>query len=177
MEKTITTINKQNITIIDNGNEKLVPIKPICQALGIDFKSQYDKIKNDEIFNSMVVLSTTVANDEKQREMVCLPIKYVFGWLFTINPGNVNSDAKEAITKYKMECYEVLYRHFTARALAFERQNKEVMRLSALINEEQYVFATTRNRLNTLKKEFAELRDKDIEQVIIDIQSEIQFKD
>lgn len=177
MEKTITTINKQNITIIDNGNEKLVPIKPICQALGIDFKSQYDKIKNDEIFNSMVVLSTTVANDEKQREMVCLPIKYVFGWLFTINPGNVNSDAKEAITKYKMECYDVLYRHFTARALAFERQNKEVMRLSALINEEQYVFATTRNRLNTLKKEFAELRDKDIEQVIIDIQSEIQFKD
>lgn len=175
MEKTITTINNQNITIIDNGSEKLVPIKPICQALGIDFKGQYDKIKNDKILNSTVVLSPTVATDEKQREMICLPIKYVFGWLFTINPGNVSEGARETITKYKMECYEVLYRHFTARALAFERQNKEVMRLSQLINEEQYLFATTRNRLNSLRKEFSEIRDKSIDEMIIEIQSEIQF--
>lgn len=175
MEKTITTINNQNITIIDNGSEKLVPIKPICQALGIDFKGQYDKIENDKILNSTVVLSPTVATDEKQREMICLPIKYVFGWLFTINPGNVSEGARETITKYKMECYEVLYRHFTARALAFERQNKEVMRLSQLINEEQYLFATTRNRLNSLRKEFSEIRDKSIDEMIIEIQSEIQF--
>lgn len=36
-----------------------------------------------------------VAADGKQREMLCLPIRYVFGWLFTINPANVNEEARE----------------------------------------------------------------------------------
>ena len=91
-----------------NDAKKLVPIKPICEALGIDYASQFTKIKNDEDLSSTVVLSTIVATDGKEREMVCLPMEFIFGWLFTINPKNVKPEAQEAVRTYRMQCYHVL---------------------------------------------------------------------
>ena len=51
-------IAKVNNVAIMAGNDakKLVPIKPICEALGIDYASQFTKIKNDEDLSSTVVL-------------------------------------------------------------------------------------------------------------------------
>ena len=59
-----------------------------------------------------MVLSTTVGGDEKDREMVCLPYEFIFGWLFTINPKNVKPEAQEAVAKFRIECYKALYNHF-----------------------------------------------------------------
>ena len=40
-ETAIAVINHAKITIVTNDNgEKLVPIRPICQALGIDVAAQ-----------------------------------------------------------------------------------------------------------------------------------------
>lgn len=110
--RTVAVINQSKILVIENG-QKLVPIKPICEALGIDAKAQRTKIQEDEILGSTGVLSTSVAGDGKGREMFCLPFKFVFGWLFTINPSNVKEEAREAVVKYKLACYEVLYQSFT----------------------------------------------------------------
>ncbi|MGD9930143.1 MAG: phage antirepressor N-terminal domain-containing protein [Mangrovibacterium sp.] len=71
-----------------NG-EKRVAIKPICQAFGIDIDSQRKKLKNDFILSSVVKLSLTTGSDGKQHEMVTIPFRYVFGWLFRIDSRNV----------------------------------------------------------------------------------------
>jgi hypothetical protein len=44
--RTVAVINQTKILVVENG-EKLVPIKPICQALGIDFARQKEKIESD----------------------------------------------------------------------------------------------------------------------------------
>lgn len=110
--KIISKVNQVNIVAIEEKNEQLVPIKPICDAIGISFQGQNEKIQNDEILGSTVKLSLMVGADKKEREMFCLPLKYVYGWLFTINPKNVKPEAQEAVLKYKMECYDVLYDYF-----------------------------------------------------------------
>lgn len=89
--KIITRVN--NVDIVATSDEQLVPIRPICDALGIDYKVQWQKLKDDEDLSSTMVLSTTVGADRKEREMCCLPIRYIFGWLFTINPKNVKPEA------------------------------------------------------------------------------------
>lgn len=109
--KTIARVN--NVAILaGNDSEKLVPIKPICEALGIDRKAQQDKIREDEFLSSVGVLSTLTGADGKQYEMFCLPLEFIFGWLFTINPKNVKEEAQEAVRQYRIECYRVLYNHF-----------------------------------------------------------------
>lgn len=108
----VAKVNGHEIVMVESDHERLIPIKPICEALGVDPKNQRIKIQEDDILSSIGVLSTSVGADGKQREMFCLPLQYVFGWLFTINPKNVNEASREVVVKYRQECYDVLYRHF-----------------------------------------------------------------
>lgn len=122
---TVATINNQNIIVIENG-EKRVAVKPICEALGIDPSSQIQRLKRDEILSSTMVTITTVGADKKDREMVTIPFKYVFGWLFTIDHTKVRPEIKDSVIRFKMECYDVLYSHFTGYAEFVEFKQKEV---------------------------------------------------
>lgn len=146
--KTIAKINEVSILMIENG-EKLIPIKPICEVLGIDDKTQRDKIKNDEILNSVGGLSTSTGSDKKQYEMFCLPLKFTFGWLFTINPKNVAPEARETVLKYKLECYEALYRHFTDHTNFLEQKQK----IARAKEEEVAVLKKNFNEANAKLKE------------------------
>ena len=97
--KIIARVN--NVDIVSTSDEQMVPIRPICEALGIAYERQTTKIKEHPILSSTVTLRVMVAADGKQREMLCLPLEFIFGWLFTINPANVNEDAKPTLIKYK----------------------------------------------------------------------------
>jgi len=155
--KTIARVNSVAI-VAGNDPKKLVPIKPICDALGIDFPNQFRKIKEDEDLNSTIVLSTTVASDGKDREMACLPIEFVFGWLFTINPKNVKEDARESVRKYRMECYRALYSYFTeyaefveVRSQVIDRHVDEYQRLQRDFSQAKNNMEKSRERLNEAK--------------------------
>lgn len=114
-ELKLATINNVAIVVIDD-KQKLVPIKPICEILGIDAKAQRDRINRDEIYNSVGVMTTSTGADGKEYEMLCLPIEYISGWIFSIDTSRVSEEAKPNVIKYKMECHKVLYRHFIESA-------------------------------------------------------------
>lgn len=71
--KIITRIN--GVDIVATSDELLIPVKPICEALGIAFEVQFKKIKEHPILSSTVTPGVKVAEDGKQREMFCLPLK------------------------------------------------------------------------------------------------------
>lgn len=89
----ISKINGVDIVTVDKDGDIYVPIRPICQALGIDLAAQTRHIKRHYILASTVATVATVAADDKEREMLCLPVEFIYGWLFTINlkPGK-NTD-------------------------------------------------------------------------------------
>ena len=72
-ETLITRIN--DVAIAATSNEQgdiLIPIRPICDALGVSYERQYRKAKEDDILGSTVALRATVGADGRQREMVCV---------------------------------------------------------------------------------------------------------
>lgn len=176
--KTIARVN--NVAIVaGNDSQKLVPIKPICDALGIDYSTQVKKIKEDEDLQSTMGLSPIVAADGKDREMVCLPIEFVFGWLFTINPKNVKEDARESVRKYRMECYRALYSHFTeyaefveVRSQAIERHVEEYQRLQRDFSQAKDNMNESRKKLNEAKSFTFEDYKQDKNQFKIDFLAE-----
>lgn len=157
-------INNQELVIISENAGKLVPIKPICSALGIDFKSQYAKLKDDENLSSVMVLSTTTGADGKNYEMTCLPLKYIFGWLFTINPGNVSPEAKISILKYRMECYDVLFNHFSERSTFIEEKQQRLIEQSEIVMAAQEAFNQSKEQLKEAKKQYEMIKVIDFEQ-------------
>lgn len=160
--KTIAQVN--NVAIVaGNDASKLVPIKPICEALGIDFDSQRKKLKDDEDLNSTTVLSTVVAADGKEREMLCLPLEFVFGWLFTINPKNVKPEAQEAVRSYRMQCYRALYKHFTAYALFNEDKQTKLSTAYEKFKVTKKVFNEAKNNLAESERQMTIAKDMTFE--------------
>lgn len=163
--RTLAIVNDSQILLIENG-EKLVPMKPICEALGIGAQAQIEKVEEDEILKSTVRLSLAVGADGKQREMKCIPYKYVFGWLFTINPKNVKPEAQEIVTKYKMMCYDVLYRHFTDHS-AFLEQKQELVNIELdEYQKTQQEFRSAKEKLADRKKRLNKIREMSFDEWI-----------
>ncbi len=102
-----------NVDIVSTSDEQLVPIRPICEALGIDADSQRKRIERDEILHPVAVMMTATGRDGKQYEMFAIPYMYIFGWLFSIDASRVSEEARPSIIRYKQECYRALYEHFT----------------------------------------------------------------
>lgn len=100
-----------------------VAVKPICEAFGISAHGQIERIKRSPIWSQLHVLIRATGSDHKQYEMVCLPLKYMFGWIFTIDAEKVRTEAREGIIAYQVECCDVLYEHFyNGRRQSAEKQ-------------------------------------------------------
>lgn len=100
------------LTTAQHNGEPHVAMRPIVEAVGLNWKAQYDRIQRDDVLRASVVMMTTVAEDGKQRELVCLPLKLLNGWLFGIDTGRLKPELRETIGTYKRECYDALYRYW-----------------------------------------------------------------
>lgn len=144
-------MSKQKITILngveifaeitENG-QVFIPVKPICDAIGVAFEPQFSKLKEHEILSSTITLRVMVAADGKQREMVCLPLEYVYGWIFTVNTKNVSEKSHDYVLQYQRECYDILYRHFAGSLRRRVEENEaEIAALKAvndaILNEKE----------------------------------------
>jgi hypothetical protein len=161
--KTVARIKDVSIMLID-GTEKFVPIKPICQALDINYSSQLEKIKSDEILGSTVPLKGIVAADGKEREMACIPFKLVFGWLFTINPKNVKVEAKEQIIKYRLECYDALFNYFTDQGEFLEQKQKALEIQLEEVERIRIDFSDQKKLLNDARKTLSQIKEMTFEE-------------
>lgn len=155
--RTIVRVNNVDI-VVTSDEQRMVPIKPICEALGIDPEGQRQKIESHYLLGPTALLSKVVAADGKEREMFCIPIGYVFGWLLTINPGNVNEASREGLMKYQTECYRVLLNHFTARTEFVEQKQREIDRQLTIVEEAKEHFKSAKNVLTDAEAKLKKLR-------------------
>ena len=96
--------------------------------------------------------------------MFCIPFKYVFGWLFTINPKNVKPEAQQAVIRYKMECYNALYNYFTERAEFIDQRDKAMLERIAELEKIKEEFHTAKGRLDNAKEQLKAIADLTFEQ-------------
>ena len=135
-QQLISIVNGVEISAVsDESGSIFVPVKPICDAIGVAYPPQFTKLQEHEILSSTIMLSVMVAADGKQREMVCLPLEYVYGWIFTINANNVAESARTKVLQYQRECYDVLYRHFAGSLRRRVEENEAEIAALKAVNE------------------------------------------
>ena len=135
-----------------------VPIKPICNILGLDFSAQRVKVNEDKSFKSTVAIIATVGADGKNREMVCLPVKHICGWLYSINPGKVAPEVEDKIISYREEVNEVLTAYFLGGSLRHIETNqaeiKALEKITELLTQEK----TLKTQLKEAREDLAKIR-------------------
>lgn len=103
------------LTTILHEGEEFAAIRPICDAIGLAWNGQWERISRDDILSTSVrVIRTQMPGDDQHREVLCLPLKLLNGWLFGIDTSRVKNEAVRArVIEYKRECYDVLHSYWT----------------------------------------------------------------
>ena len=132
--------NEDPLVLAEHNAQPYVVMRAIVTAMGLDWRSQHVKLMDK--FGSTVVEITTVAEDGKPRAMVCLPLRKLPGWLYSINPGKLSEALRPKVLQYQQECDEVLWRHWTnqqppnaGRGLTAAEHNALLKRRAALRRE------------------------------------------
>lgn len=104
--------NGQQIITAMAAGVAYVAMKPIVENLGLDWPSQHRKLMSSKgKFNHCHM--TMVALDKKLRDVLCIPLKKLNGWLFSINPEKVRADIRDKLIQYQEECFTVLHDYWT----------------------------------------------------------------
>lgn len=103
------SFNNQSLITVEQNGVHYVAMKPICENIGIQWESQYNRIRRDDVLNSVIFIMNMTGSDSKNYQMICLPIEYLNGWLFGIDINRCNPEIRDTLIKYKKECYQALH--------------------------------------------------------------------
>ncbi len=113
----IVAVNFHHDTLfaVERGDGVHVAIKTICDAVGIGWDKQLDRLKRDSILAEGVTV-LVIPSLGGMQETTCLRLDLVHGWLFTIDGSRVkDEETRRKLVTYKRECYAVLFQHFYGR--------------------------------------------------------------
>lgn len=95
--------------LIDQNEEPYTPMKPIVEGMGLDWASQFTKLKSNPQRWGIVNITIQVPGDTQDRETVLIPLRKTAAWLMTIQPSRVKPEIREKIVQYQNECDDVLW--------------------------------------------------------------------
>ncbi len=106
------------------GERVYVAARYICEAVGLDWPRQRRTMRQDPILSDVLTGVSLEAppTPGKRRggaqPMLCLPLEFLHGWLFRINPNRVKPEARDDLVHFQRDCYRILYDVYYGRALA-----------------------------------------------------------
>ena len=113
------------VFLVEKDGEPYVPTRPICENLGIDWSGQHSKLSGDiGRWNCRII--SMIASDGKNREMLCIPLRKLPAWLFSISTRKVKPELKDKLIKYQEECDSVLWDYWVKGKVINPRQSLEL---------------------------------------------------
>jgi len=103
---------------MDDEQQVYIPLRPICEYLGLDWSAQTRRIRRDPVLSKWATfVAITATNPEKAQKggnpnMLCLPLDYLNGFLFGVSASRVKEDLRERVILYQERCYKVLTEAF-----------------------------------------------------------------
>lgn len=158
--------NGKPIFFVAADGKYWIAIKPICEALNVEYTRQFKNIKKDEILKAALATQPMQAPDNQVRNYAALPEFYVYGWLMKIQ------SASPELQKYQWECYGVLYNHFhgsiTGRKELLSAKAKAQSEMDAIFNrlppDDAFTLDRARFRINQINRVLRDLDGEVMEQ-------------
>ena len=134
-EKGLTVVEQKQVIFYDDqilavrvkDGTVYVPLRPICDLLGVNWAGQQQRVKRDIVLSevAMIVCVTHTHIDPSSRQrrtqdMLAIPLDYLNGWLFGMNASRVKEQVRDQLVRYQRECYRVLFNAFQTGELSTE---------------------------------------------------------
>lgn len=151
------------ILVSTHEGRQYVSVRHVCEALGIPFQGQHEKLRNSPEFSYQDIM--TPAADGKFYKMFCILADHVHLWVAGISAAKItNPERQKQFIAYKHECAKVLHEHFVAKGgdfLGIAQQLVEMQKemregFSNLACITETVFGDDKEEVNILIKQVAE---------------------
>jgi hypothetical protein len=100
------------IYLLDINGEPYVPMRPIVKGIGLNWDIQREKINTR--FSKVAAIQGVPTRGGIQQAL-CLPLRKLPAWLYTVNPDKVAPHLRDKIIAYQQECDEVLWQHWKTK--------------------------------------------------------------
>lgn len=100
----------QPLFLVERNGQPYVPLKPISDGIGLQWKTQWRKIEGSERYGHMTI---PLPSPGGIQDHLCIPLRKLNGWLFSINAQKVKPELQDAIIRYQEECFQALYDYWT----------------------------------------------------------------
>jgi hypothetical protein len=152
--------NSKTLMFLSENGQWWIALKPICEALGVNWKYQHDKLIKDKNLGQLSRNIGMVALDGKIRKMTSLPETVIYGWIFKLE------SVAEGMYEYQWKCYNALYNHFhgaiTGRKELLAQKAKAQLEMDEVMNtldsEQAIKYDRAKRKLNQVT---AQLRKMD----------------
>lgn len=152
----VSTINVPfhgaELYVVNHNGEPYTPMKPIVEGMGMDWASQFTKIKQ-RFKTSIVKITMQLPGDEQCREIICLALRKLAGWLQTISPNKVRPEIRDKVIQYQEECDDVLYEYWTKGHVVNPRKAKKVLPGKITTEQQEAIKQLVMSRGQSLPKE------------------------
>ncbi|HFQ4959183.1 TPA: phage antirepressor N-terminal domain-containing protein [Vibrio vulnificus] len=149
-----------NLLVIEKNGIPYIPMKPIVEGIGLTWQSQHRKLSSNT--ERWGVTMMVIPSLDLHNEALCIPLRKLFGWLQTLQPGRVPESIREQVIQYQNECDDVLWQYWNNNTLPARTPQHVTTRLlmtlengcvisSMLVGDDVTVFE--RSRLPELLRE------------------------
>nr|WP_171950913.1 phage antirepressor N-terminal domain-containing protein [Escherichia coli] len=138
--------------VVNHNGEPYTPMKPIVEGMGMDWASQFTKMK--QRFKTCIVkIIMQLPGDEQRREIICLALRKLAGWLQTISPNKVRPEIRDKVIQYQEECDDVLYEYWTKGHVVNPRKAKKALPGKITTEQQEAIKQLVMSRGQSLPKE------------------------
>ena len=132
------------------GPQVFIPIRPLTEILGLDRTAQFRRINRNRVLHEVSRTVLIRGRGLNPQDMVCLPLDFLYGWLFGLEVDRIKLELQERVYLYQRECYRVLAAAFQQATPTLTTPSPEVTELvktrdmyraMALMADEQIVLA------------------------------------
>ncbi|EHF7825818.1 hypothetical protein J3179_004408 [Salmonella enterica] len=109
--------------VIEHNGEPYTPMRPIIDGMGMDWASQFTKLKQ-RFKTSVVKITMQLPGDDQRRDVICLALRKLAAWLNTISPNKVRPEIRDRVIRYQEECDDVLYEYWTKGQVTNPRKSE-----------------------------------------------------
>lgn len=112
------------LTTIQDGGVEYVAMKPVVESIDLDWASQTVKLNKDR--EKYGCCDIAIPSKGGIQNMLCIPLRKLNGWLFSINPNKVKATIRDKLISYQEECFAVLHDYWT-KGIAVNPRRLSVM--------------------------------------------------
>jgi hypothetical protein len=100
-EQAVDFLGHQINCVHDADGTPYLPLKWLCEILGIDHKWQMKTVKRYRIYDEKVL--SVLSKSGRRLKMLCLPVKRMYSWMRGVNHSKVRPDTVQRLFEWRDE--------------------------------------------------------------------------